>query len=276
MFSKKKSFLVLSTIGLLCIHEHNVWATTTTPKSDDSIVCVVGNRTIKHSDIDKILQQISQRKKGKVISQEEKSRFKEDYITMCQLVEWAKMLKLWNSAIDQAFFSAALAEVEKRSGEVTKKEVDEEVIKLKDAPDTKTSLVFETVIVDRTEKNMDEELVKLKSLKSDLSSKEFENWAKKHQVKDAGGEYKVNDFTVKMLNSTPQLAQLIKSMKVGDIQVVPLSKEDRYILIVRFTKEGVPTSDTKLSSIAVQNIKNKKIQSMIQKIKEEFPAVKAK
>ena len=102
---------------------------------------------------------------------------------------------------------------------------------------------------------MEEEIRKLENLKGDPSSKVFEIWAKKHQIEDPNGEYKVNDLTVKMLKSSPQLAEVFKSMQVGDIKVVPLNKENRFVLIVPFMKKRVSTSETTLSNIAVQNMK---------------------
>ena len=125
-----------------------------TSKSDAGVMCVVGNRTIKQSEIDQILQQISQKRKGKPISEEEKSRLKEDYITMCQLSEWAKVQKLGDlpetrSTIDQAYISAALRKLGEVSEQLTKDEITKEIDMLKKDPEVTESVVFETVIVDK-------------------------------------------------------------------------------------------------------------------------------
>ncbi|WP_152531112.1 hypothetical protein [Holospora undulata] len=244
------------------------------------VLCVVGKRVIKKSEIEQILKQISSKRKGKDISEDEKKRLREDYITMCQLSEWAKAQKLdelpeTKSALDQAYISAALRKLGENAEQATKEEINQEVANLKKDDDVMKSVIIETVIVDKQskdgKKDMESELKKLENLKSDLSGKVFETWAKKFQINNPNGEYKVNDLTVKMLKSNPQLEKILKEMKVGDIKVVPLDKESSLVLVVRFMKEGVRTSESTLSRMAIQNLRSKKMQELIKKVKEDFP-----
>ncbi|GAJ46144.1 hypothetical protein HE1_00468 [Holospora elegans E1] len=281
MFCKKVFFWTLSFVGATCLSEKNqLWAVLEASKGDTDVLCVVGKRVIKKSEIEQILQQISNKRQGKEVSEEEKKRLREDYITMCQLSEWAKAQKLdelpeTKSALDQAYISAALRKLGESAEQATKEEINKEITNLKKDEDIMKSVVIETVIVDKKgkdgKKDMEGELKKLENLKNDLSGKIFETWAKKFQINNPNGEYKVNDLTVKMLKSNPQLEKILKEMHVGDIKVVPLDKESSLVLVVRFMKEGVRTSESTLSRMALQGVKSKKMQELIKKVKEEFP-----
>ncbi|WP_162480212.1 hypothetical protein [Holospora elegans] len=260
--------------------KNQLWAVLEASKGDTDVLCVVGKRVIKKSEIEQILQQISNKRQGKEVSEEEKKRLREDYITMCQLSEWAKAQKLdelpeTKSALDQAYISAALRKLGESAEQATKEEINKEITNLKKDEDIMKSVVIETVIVDKKgkdgKKDMEGELKKLENLKNDLSGKIFETWAKKFQINNPNGEYKVNDLTVKMLKSNPQLEKILKEMHVGDIKVVPLDKESSLVLVVRFMKEGVRTSESTLSRMALQGVKSKKMQELIKKVKEEFP-----
>ncbi|PPE06876.1 hypothetical protein HCUR_00089 [Holospora curviuscula] len=264
--------------------KNSAWASSDSSKTDMDVLCVVGKRIVKESEINQILEQIEKKKKGKPVSEEEKTRIKEDYITMCQLSEWAKVQKLdelpeTKSALDQAYISAALRKLGEDSEQLTKDEIAKEMEAVKKDPDTKESVAIATVIVDKQRKgkeNMDEELRKLENLRSDTSGKIFETWAKKFQIDNANGEYKVNELTLKMLKSSPQLSEVFKGMQVGEIKVVPLNQENRLVLIIRFMKKGIATSEKTITNIAAQNMKSKKMQELIKKIKEEFPPKKTK
>ncbi|ETZ07541.1 hypothetical protein P618_200259 [Holospora obtusa F1] len=278
---KKMSYFVWCLMGVMGFSGESQSRDTLKDKNsdvkDNKVLCIIGKRVIKQSDIDQILQQILKKNKEKKFSEEDKNRLKDDYITMCQLSEWAKSQKLdalpeTVSALDQVYVSAALRKLAEGSEQVGKSEIEQEIKTLKEDPDVMESVAIETVIVNKAGKsNIEDELKKLKNLGND-SEKVFPVWAKKFQIDEPNGEYKVNEFTKKMLKSNSHLNGILQEMQVGEIKVVPLNKDSSLVMVVRFMKKGVRTSENVVTQLAVQNMRSKKMQELLAKIKKEFPA----